>query len=77
MADNVNHPAHYGGEADPYETIKVLESWLTPEEYVGFCKGNIIKYLSRALRKGGADDIAKAAWYAARLQRYISDRGLS
>ena len=24
-SDNVNHPPHYGGENDTYETIKVIE----------------------------------------------------
>lgn len=76
MSDAVNHPAHYGGEENTYETIKVLESWLSPEEYAGFCKGNIIKYLSRAALKGGTEDVRKASWYAARLARYQQDRGM-
>jgi hypothetical protein len=32
--------------------IKVLESWLTPEEFVGFLKGNVIKYQARAQEEG-------------------------
>ena len=28
----VNHPAHYGGEGNPYEAIKVIEAW-----GLGFC----------------------------------------
>lgn len=27
MGDAVDHPVHYGGEADPYEAIKVVEAW--------------------------------------------------
>lgn len=27
MSDAVNHPAHYGGEDNPYEAIKVIEAW--------------------------------------------------
>ncbi len=27
MSDMVNHPAHYGGENNPYEVIKVIEAW--------------------------------------------------
>lgn len=72
--DLVNHPEHYGGEANPYECIKVLESWLTPEEFAGFCKGNVIKYLARANHKGGAQDVAKADWYGARLAAYQKAR---
>ena len=49
--DSVDHPAHYGGKDDPYETIKVLEHRLSLEEFVGFCKGNAWKYLDRAGKK--------------------------
>ena len=67
MAETVDHPAHYGGSDNPFEVIKVLEAWLTPEEMVGFLKGNVIKYQARARLKNGAEDLAKAAWYANRL----------
>lgn len=70
MKEAVNHPDHYGGEANPYEVIKVLRAWLTPEEFRGFCKGNIHKYLARANRKGGAEDAAKASWYARCLDEF-------
>lgn len=64
IPETVDHPAHYGGADDPYETIKVLQAWLTPDEFRGFVKGNAIKYLSRAGRKDApAEDAAKAAWY--------------
>ena len=64
MADpHVDHPAHYGGDT-VYETIKVLEAWLTPEQFIGFCRGNAIKYLSRAGKKGDcAEDLRKAGFY--------------
>lgn len=74
MNEKVNHPAHYGGEDNPFEVIKVLEAWLTPEEFVGFCRGNSIKYTARARAKGGAEDIAKAAWYDARLVEFCRSR---
>jgi hypothetical protein len=72
---NVDHPDHYGGKDDPHEVIKVLESWLTPEEFVGFLKGNVIKYQARARKKAGAQDYAKAAWYAARLADFTRSEG--
>lgn len=68
-ADNVNNPAHYGGIGNPFEVIKVLEAWLTREEFIGALKFNIIKYNARALKKNGAEDYAKAAWYA----NYLAD----
>ena len=68
MADNVNHPAHYGGRDNPYEAIKVIEAW-----QLGFCLGNVVKYISRAEHKGNAvEDLKKAAWY---LNRRIEQLG--
>lgn len=69
MPNHVNHPAHYGGDT-PYEVIKVLEAWLSPSEFTGFLKGNVIKYQARATKKAGAQDYAKAAWYAERLAEF-------
>ena len=48
--DNVNHPGHY--TAGGIEVIEFLKAKLTREEYRGFLKGNVIKYLSRAGLKG-------------------------
>jgi hypothetical protein len=64
--EQVNHPAHYGGEDNQFETVKVLEAWLSPEAFRGFLRGNAIKYLSRAGKKPGAGaliDLQKARWY--------------
>jgi hypothetical protein len=58
-AEQVDHPAHYGGVDNPYEAIKVIEAWA-----LGFCLGNAVKYISRAGRKGDAlTDLRKARWY--------------
>lgn len=67
--ETVNHPKHYGGDT-VYETIKVLEATLTPEQFIGFCRGNSIKYQSRAGKKGNAvEDLRKAEFYT----RYEAD----
>lgn len=64
--EKVNHPAHYGGEANPYEAIKVVEAWK-----LNFCLGNVVKYISRAGKKGDIlEDLKKARWY---LDREISN----
>lgn len=63
--DNVNHPAHYTSGA--HECIDVIKGILSPEEYAGFLKGNIIKYRFRAELKNGPEDIKKAEWYEERL----------
>lgn len=71
----VDHPGHYGGAGNQYETIEVLERWLTPLEYVGFLKGNSLKYLSRHRAKGGIEDLKKANWYQARLIEFAERTG--
>lgn len=66
-AETVDHPAHYGGADNPYEAIKVIEAW-----DLGFCLGNVVKYISRAGKKPGEamlKDLKKARWY---LDREIS-----
>lgn len=45
------------------ETIDYLHAFLTEDEFNGFRKGNIIKYVSRANRKNGIEDIRKARDY--------------
>jgi hypothetical protein len=61
-ADMVNHPPHYtvGG----IETIDYIKAKLTPEEFIGYLKGNVIKYTSRAGKKDDiVQDLEKAQWY--------------
>lgn len=61
--DPVKAPNHYtvGG----LEVKEILKAKLTPEEYRGYCKGNIIKYLMRAEHKGNpVQDYAKANQYS-------------
>lgn len=64
-ADPVNHPPHYrtGG----VETIDFIEA-----KDLNYRLGNVVKYVSRAGRKGDPlQDLEKAAWY---LQREIAAR---
>ena len=63
----VNHPLHYGGDT-PYECIKVLKAWLSPEEYKGFCRGNFIKYVCRLGKKDDSvQELKKARFYLDKL----------
>ena len=63
--DNINQPPHYGnGEI---ECIDYIEDFLTKEEYIGYLRGNIAKYLHRWRYKNGLEDLKKAQWYGARL----------
>jgi len=58
----VEHPAHYGGEDNPYEAIKIIEAY-----NMDFATGNVIKYLLRYKKKNGIEDLWKAHWYLTRL----------
>ena len=61
-ADMVDNPEHYtfGG----IETVDYLKAKLTKEEFVGWCRGNALKYLSRAGHKDEElQEYRKAAKY--------------
>lgn len=56
----VHHPEHYGGDV-LYEAIKVISAWK-----LNFTLGSAVKYICRAGKKIGADeleDLRKARWY--------------
>jgi hypothetical protein len=61
MNEQVNHPNHYGGENNIYESIKVIDAW-----GLGFSLGNAVKYISRAGKKNPEkeiEDLEKAIFY--------------
>lgn len=65
MSDDATNPEHYQCSDSQYEPIKVIEAW-----GLGFCLGNVLKYISRAGKKGDRiEDLKKARWY---LDREIS-----
>lgn len=68
MTDNVNSPSHY--TQGRIETIDCIEAALTPEEFRGYLKGNILKYTHRERHKGGTESVEKAEWYAKRLIQF-------
>lgn len=70
--DTVNHPSHYcqGG----IEVIDYLKAKMTAEEFKGFLRGNVLKYVSRAEAKGKEkEDYEKAAWYLQRLIKEVAE----
>lgn len=65
MSNTVNHPSHYN--AGKIEVIEFIEDQGFGD---AFCKGNAIKYIARAGKKAGADeleDLKKARWYVNRV----------
>lgn len=57
----VRSPKHYKLPGLNIESVDVLRSVLTPEEFKGFCRGNALKYLIRAGKKDSElQDIKKS-----------------
>ena len=57
----------------PIQPWNVMQSVLTPAEFRGFLKGNIIKYAMRSGKKAGAsDDSEKAKHYAQKLAEVVA-----
>ena len=65
LVDNINHPSHYNDGG--LECIEAIEAQLTPEEYRGYLKGNVAKYVWREKHKGGIESLKKAQWYLDKL----------
>lgn len=65
--DNVNHPSHYTGK---YECIDVMQDVFGNEATDNFCLCNAFKYIWRARKKNGLEDVKKAVWY---LNKYIEE----
>jgi hypothetical protein len=65
VSDVVNKPEHYrqGG----LECIEAIEASMSREEFQGYLKGNIEKYVWRYRYKNGVQDLHKARWYLDRL----------
>ena len=59
--DYVDSPLHYG--QGTIECIKYIEDFLSRDEYTGYLRGNIAKYLHRWRYKNGVEDLKKAQWY--------------
>jgi len=71
VIDNVNMPSHYISKRG-IECIDVIESF-----GLNFNKGNSIKYILRAGKKGGGkekniEDLQKSIWYLKREIKFLS-----
>lgn len=65
MADPVYKPSHYKGKLETIEIIEKTVKGLKGKK--AYCLGNVIKYTSRAGKKGSAkEDLKKANNYAHR-----------
>lgn len=63
--DSVNAPSHYN--SGDIECIDAIRAQMTPEQFVGYLRGNLVKYVWRYEHKGGVESLRKAEWYLRRL----------
>ena len=64
--DMVNSPKHYRMQG--VEAIDILEMSMTEEEFMGYLKGNMLKYIMRYKHKNKPkEDLQKAEWYLKKL----------
>ena len=69
--DNVQQPAHY--TAGGIECIHAIKASMSSEEYLGYLKGNAMKYLWRYKHKNGLEDLRKAQIYLGWLVKELSE----
>ena len=72
LKDNVNHPSHYADSA--IECIDAMEAMMTPEQFIGYLRGNLFKYQWRYEKKNGIEDLKKAQWYLEKLTVKIAEK---
>lgn len=66
VEDVVNRPTHYNTGA--IECIDGIKESMNGEEFKGYLKGNVIKYVWRYKNKGKPiEDLRKARWYLEKL----------
>lgn len=70
-ADTVDHPSHY--TSGSIECIDAIQAQMTPEQFAGYLRGNVAKYVWRYEHKGGAESLRKARWYLDRLIAVMED----
>ena len=72
--NNVHSPLHYN--KGNVECIEAIESMLSVEEYIGYLRGNSMKYRWRFRYKNGFEDLSKAQWYEKRLVKFMEDHNV-
>lgn len=65
---------------DHYQKLDVqpwaaMEAWMTTEEFAGFLRGNVIKYVARCTQKNGLEDLRKARHYLDKLIEFELQEG--
>ena len=72
-------PASQPKDNDPVKPHHYTRFVIDPIEYcnkngIGFCAGNVIKYVSRYDAKGGIEDLDKAEEYLRRMRKHYAEK---
>jgi len=68
----VDHPPHYNN--GHVECIEAIEAMLTPDEFIGYLRGNSLKYRWRFRYKNKPiEDLRKARWYEEKLMAFLME----
>ena len=59
--EDATSPSHY--QTGGMQLLDIWKAKLTPEEFKGLCKGNVLKYVIRSNHKNGLEDLKKARVY--------------
>ena len=71
-ANMVDNPPHYNNGS--IECIEAIEAMLNKDEYIGYLRGNALKYRWRFRYKNKPfEDLRKARWYEDRLMKFLLD----
>lgn len=66
--DLVSNPSHYTYSDQGIECIEAIQASMSFDEYLGYLKGNVLKYIWRYRHKGNPiQDLQKARWYLDRM----------
>ena len=68
--DPVDRPLHY--TQGDIECLDAIKASMPREQFLGFLKGNQMKYVWRYEHKGGLEDLKKAQFYLERLVRELT-----
>lgn len=63
---------HYASKAiQPWDA---MQTWMSREEFAGYLRGNVIKYMARCNDKGGIEDVQKARHYIDKLIEVLEQK---
>jgi len=72
VGDSVNYPTHYTN--GDIECIDAIQASMSSEEFKGYLKGNVLKYIWRYRDKNNpSEDLKKAEWYLHKLIDQVDD----